>query len=69
MFFTNSTFSGVPKRVPIMKCHSDLACLKSSIVITQEHFSVSAMPRKKVFLCFTVHTVHFDFLCLIFIRL
>jgi hypothetical protein len=53
-----STFICVPKRVPIMGCHSILTYLKLSIVFPPDDFSVSTKAREKVFLHLTVHTVH-----------
>jgi len=52
-----------------MKCHSDLASLNLSIVLNLDRFSVSTLPGKKVFLCFTVHTVHKVIFYFIFISL
>lgn len=46
------------KRVPIIECHYDLVCLKSSIVLTLEHFFGSTTPVEKVFLRVTIHTAH-----------
>ena len=54
----NSVFNYVPKRVPIMKCHCALDCLKSSIVLPHDHFSALTKAGEKVFLVKTVHTVH-----------
>lgn len=65
----NSTFSCVPMRVPIIECHCELACLKSSHFITLEHSSVSTTSGEKVFLCLTVHTVHQVFFLFIFMWL
>ena len=53
-----STFICVPKRVPIMECHSILTYLKLSIALLPDDFSVSTKAREKVFLVKTVHTVH-----------
>lgn len=52
-----STFICVPKRVPIMECHSILTYLKLSIVLPPDDFSVSTKAKEKVFLHLTVHTV------------
>lgn len=47
-----STFICVPKRVPIMECHSILTYLKLSIVLPPDDFSVSTKAREKVFFAF-----------------
>lgn len=58
MILMYSTFICVPKRVPIMECHSILTYLKLSIALPPDDFSVSTKAREKVFLHLTVHTVH-----------
>lgn len=58
MILMYSTFICVPKRVPIMECHSILIYLKLSIALPPDDFSVSTKAREKVFLVKTVHTVH-----------